>query len=404
MTTEAPTTTTQPENAMPTVEAMLADVAGETTNLPTVAADKDQAAVDSMLGKIVSITDLASDETAQLAQQIENFGIQAQRRSGNSSQMLKQSIGKLDPTGEGSNSGNVGNLLMDLNNQCTELDPSGVDMSKPWWANLQVMLPFLKTPLQKYFMKYQSADSVLKNIETGLLKGQDMLRNDNIILNKDQKKMREAAQALQQAINAGTDMQTKLNEAIDNGQFESVEVTNFVKEHMLFPLNQRIIDLQQQLAVNQQGIMSSAVIIRTNKDLIKGVDRALSVTMSAIEIAVSLSLALANQEIVLKQLDVLNKTTGNMIEGIGKKLNQNAAKAQEQAASANLDMQQLKNAMEETRQAIDSVMQYRINAVDHMNNDIAELNTVLEENSATIEKMDKGQEVADFFESVVSVQ
>jgi len=38
-------------------------------------------------------------------------------------------------------------------------------------------------------------------------------------------------------------------------------------------LRQRIQDLQQQLAVNQQGVLAVELIIRNNKELMKGVDK-----------------------------------------------------------------------------------------------------------------------------------
>jgi hypothetical protein len=50
----------------------------------------------------------------------------------------------------------------------------------------------------------------------------------------------------------------------------------------LFALRQRTLDLQQQLAVNQQGVLAIEIIIRNNRELIRGVDRALDVTISRI--------------------------------------------------------------------------------------------------------------------------
>src|SRR5690606_42135790 len=46
---------------------------------------------------------------------------------------------------------------------------------------------------------------------------------------------------------------------------------SFMEEELLFPLRQRILDLQQQLAVSQQGILALEVVIRNNRELIRGV-------------------------------------------------------------------------------------------------------------------------------------
>ena len=43
---------------------------------------------------------------------------------------------------------------------------------------------------------------------------------------------------------------------------------SFVSEEILFPLRQRIMDMQQMIVVNQQGIIAIEVIRRNNKELI----------------------------------------------------------------------------------------------------------------------------------------
>ena len=55
----------------------------------------------------------------------------------------------------------------------------------------------------------------------------------------------------------------------------------FVRDELLFTVRQRVMDLQQQLAVTLQGIVATEIIVRNNKELIRGVDRALTVTVSA---------------------------------------------------------------------------------------------------------------------------
>jgi len=357
--------------------------------------------IDALINRITGLTSDSSPEAQELTRQVESFGINVQKNSGKRSQMLKQSIGKLDPTSEDSKDGKptVGNLLMDLNQQMIELDPSGVSLDKPWWANLQqipVIGPFLKTPIQKYFMKYQSADSVIDNIRAGLTAGQNQLKNDSKILESDQQKMRASAIELEQAIAAGLYLKNQLDTAVSTMTDEKMVI--FIKDQLLFPLNQRVMDLQQQLAVNQQGIMTSAVIIRTNKELIRGVDRALTVTMTAMEIAVSLSLALANQKIVLKQLHAVNKSTSEMIANTGAMLRQNAASIQEQATQATLDMGMLKQAMQDTRMAVEEVRNFRVRAIEHMTHDIHDLNDILAKNQETIKDMDEGERVRENFD------
>ncbi len=73
-----------------------------------------------------------------------------------------------------------------------------------------------------------------------------------------------------------------------------------MQNDLLFPLRQRIQDLQQQLPVNQQGLLTTELVIRNNRELIRGVNRALNVTVYALQVAATSALALANQKIVLE--------------------------------------------------------------------------------------------------------
>lgn len=59
-------------------------------------------------------------------------------------------------------------------------------------------------------------------------------------------------------------------------------------------------DLQQQLAVNQQGILAAEILVKNNKELIRNVDRGINVTVSALETAVAVALTLNNQKLVLE--------------------------------------------------------------------------------------------------------
>ena len=116
----------------------------------------------------------------------------------------------------------------------------------------------------------------------------------------------------------------------------------FVEEDILFALRQRTLDLQQQLAVNQQGVLAIEIIIRNNRELIRGIDRALDVTISALQVAVTVALALAHQKIVLDKIEAINTTTSAMIAGTAERLKTQGTQIHQQASSTMLDMESLK--------------------------------------------------------------
>src|SRR4029077_19160775 len=82
-----------------------------------------------------------------------------------------------------------------------------------------------------------------------------------------------------------------------------------IREDVLFYVRQKHQDLLTQLAVAIQGYLAMDIVIKNNIELIKGVDRAATTTISALRTAVIVAQALANQKLVLDQITALNTTT-----------------------------------------------------------------------------------------------
>ena len=120
-----------------------------------------------------------------------------------------------------------------------------------------------------------------------------------------------------------------------------------LQEDMLFYVRQKNQDLLTQLAVSVQGYLALDVIRRNNLELIKGVQRATTTTVSALRTAVIVAQALADQKLVLDQITALNTTTSNLIESTSELLRQQSAGINEQAASATVDLAKLQAAFDQ---------------------------------------------------------
>ena len=164
--------------------------------------------------------------------------------------------------------------------------------------------------------------------------------------------------------------------------------TVFIQEELLFPLRQRIQDLQQQLLVNQQGFLTIEMIVRNNKELIRGVNRAQNVTVSALQVAVTLALALANQRIVLEKVQAVTKTTEALIAGTAERLKTQGAEIHKQAAGTALDLDVLRQSFADIRAALDDVSRYRQEALPKMAENIVEMDRMAAESEQTIQRME----------------
>ena len=322
---------------------------------------------------------------------VENLGQQTQRDAAkmSNSPMLKNSIATLAKTEDG---GEVAKTLIELNKQVLELDPSGIDFSKTGGIKRLVGYIF-GSKIQMYFSKYEQADKLIGQIVQSLINGREELRRDNMMLLESQHKMKAMTIQLEKAIMLGMYMDQKLD-YMANMELEDEKRKKFVGEELIFPLRQRIIDLQQQLSVNQQGVLTFELIMRNNRELIKGVQRAEMVTVTALNIAVAAALALGNQQLVLLTLNNLNETTNNLIAGTAARLKAQGAEIQKQASGAMLDIETLKKAFGDIKATIADISSYRINALAKMQENIGQMNELNSVASQAINKMEEGNRLS----------
>ncbi len=164
----------------------------------------------------------------------------------------------------------------------------------------------------------------------------------------------------------------------------------FVEEEIQYPLRQRTQDLQQQLAVNQQGVIAVEILIRNNGELIRGVNRAINVTVSALNVAVAVAVALTNQKIVLDKITALNATTSTMIEDTARRLKTQGVAIHKQSSGTMLDVESLKRAFVDITSALDDISRFRQEALPVMATQIAELDALTTKAEEVIVRMEEG--------------
>ncbi|MDD5036555.1 MAG: toxic anion resistance protein, partial [Methylococcaceae bacterium] len=211
---------------------------------------KAEDAVKQLLA--IDPTDL--DEKSSGVAAVESMAAEIQKNASRRSNMLKQTINTLAKTGE--DGGPVASSLVELQTKVEELDPNQFDFSSTWLRRALGSLPFVGTPIAQYFARYQSAESVINNVVVSLEKGRDQLKRDIITLEDDQKHLYQLNSALQQVIQYAQTVDAVLTEKLDNELPSDDPRVAFLKEEIQFPLRQRIMDLQQQLIVSQQGVLT----------------------------------------------------------------------------------------------------------------------------------------------------
>ncbi len=320
---------------------------------------------------------------------IDGMGIEVQRLAAHRSAMLQAPIRKL--AHQGDEGGPVARALVDLRGKMQELDPGRHALSTTGLARALSFLPGVGAPMQRYFRKFENAQDALDGILHDLEAGADMLRRDNVTLADDQEALRGLLVQLRRQVDLGRLIDRRLVRTAGELPAEDPQ-RRFIEEELVFPLRQRIVDLQQQLAVSQQGVLALEVVIRNNRELIRGVDRAINVTVAALNVAVTVALALANQRLVLDRVEAINATTSDLIAGTAKALRTQGADIQNRAASTVLDMEKLEAAFADVLGAIDEVARYRREALPRLDAQIDRLDALAAEGAEAIDRLERGND------------
>ena len=344
---------------------------------------------DDFVEKLITVSMERAEDLENRKVSVEVIGTKVQKEAAAKSAMLQRPIKELSKRSE--DGGEVANALIDLKVKVEELDPAKLDISKPgWFSRMLGKIPFVGGQLKKYFSKYEKSQTIIDSIINSLKDGKEMLSRDNLMLVEDQKSMRSITLRLEEAIKLGQLIDNKLQYKLEREIPQDDPRHKFISDELLFPLRQRIMDLQQQLAVNQQGVLAVEIIKRNNKELIRGVDRAVNVTVNALQVAVTVALALNNQRIVLDKVNAVNVTTSNLIASTAERLRTQGVEIQKQAAESMLNIEKLKSAFQNIYAAMDDISRYRQDALPKMANTILEFDALVTKGEEVIKKMEEG--------------
>ena len=330
-----------------------------------------RAKAESFVAELAAL-DARSPAFTQKVSAITSMGEQDIRASANvSSRMLDRPAAALGKKEGGDAQTRVANTLVDLRTTVTELDPKRADLT-----GAKKVLKWLPggDKIDRYFMKYQSAQSHLDAIIKSLGSGQDELRKDNAAIETEKATMWTTMGKLAEY----NELASALDAALENKVAEleaagRTEDATTMRSDALFPVRQRRQDFMTQMAVNVQGYMALDLVRRNNLELIKGVDRAQTTTIAALRTAVIVSQALARQKLVLDQVSALNTVTSNLIESTSEQLRIQGGQIHEQAASATVDVAKLQTAFDNVFATMDALDTFRAQAVDSMQQTVTAL-------------------------------
>ncbi|WP_046500286.1 toxic anion resistance protein [Streptomyces odonnellii] len=330
------------------------------------------AAIDSrspeFTTRIGEIANLGSGEIRNAAQQ--------------SNRMLDRTIHSLSSGGEDAQS-RVSNSLVELRRTVEDLDPR--DTPGKGARRFLSKLPG-GNKLRDHAAKYASSQGTLNKIVSSLRGGQDELRRDNAALHTERTRLWETMGKLQEYAVLTSALDTAVEERITSLGLTDPAQADALRADVLFPVRQKHQDLLTQLAVCAQGYLAMDVVRRNNEELIKGVDRAATTTVSALRIAVMLSSALENQRRVTEQVNVLRSTTEDLIRGNAEMLATQSGEIQRIAADPAVGAETLRSAFQQIYRTLDAIDTYKIQATESMASTVESLTAELQSASTYLER------------------
>lgn len=369
---------------LPDIKAIEQEVERDDKVLPNDAAKLKQQAENNALALLNCDIDSLAEKNKFTAS-IDQFGLDTMQKSGTKNSLLKTSVGNLSKSGD--EGGEVSKSLADLQKQIKELDPGLINFTK------KGLFGKIANPVRQYFNKYEKSESVIENIMKSLDKGKTILKNDNTTLSIEQSALRDLSKKLTHEIQMASLMDTFIEEKLSEVHSANMDgdQKRFIQEEIQFPLRQRITDMQQMIIVNHQGIIAMEVIQRNNKELMRGVDRAKNVTVSALRTAVMAASALYNQKIVLQKIKALNETTSNLIGATSQMLKDQGAEIQKQSIESTISIDDLKAAFENAVTALDEISNFKRQALPVMKQNIEQFREMADKGEAEIKRLEAGR-------------
>lgn len=327
---------------------------------------------------------LQSPEFATMLAQLTKLGEGTMNQANQStSRMLQRPAAALAAKGDDPAS-RTGKSLVELRLIVTELDPKRNDLTGV--KRLLKLLPG-GSNVQRYFLKYESAQSQLDAITKALKAGQDELRLDNAAIQTERDALWSAMGRLANyavlARYLADGLEQRIAKMRDEGNADDAAA---LEADALFYIRQRNQDLMTQLAVATQAYLALDVVKKNNAELIKGVDRALDTTLAALRVAVIVAQAQAQQKIVLDQIGALNATTSDMIVATSEALRAQGTAVHQQAVSSTIDTAKLQQAFDNVFQAMDEIDRFKIQANETMKQTVQVLEGQVVRASAYLER------------------
>jgi uncharacterized protein YaaN involved in tellurite resistance len=242
-------------------EAVIAEVQGMINTLP----DAQEEHIAMEMYETAKKFDFVKDNLNEF----ETWGEEAVKSVAAGSDMLNVQIKEFQ--NRGAETSPIAKNLLLLEENIGIIDPNKVDFNKT-----SLMGKFIKAlnPIKKYFESFQTVGQIIAKIRTELLNGKKQLQSDNIVMEKDTKRLVGTIEILTKQIRILNRGKELIMEEANNA---SPERKAQLEEHIIYLLAQKEMDMHTLNNVAMQAVMAMNILIRNNKEFFEELEETLKV-------------------------------------------------------------------------------------------------------------------------------
>lgn len=373
------TTTTATKIKLDPPEALQPVSANEASGLVPLKTD-EVSALDAKVAQFVDELAALDSNSPDFGKKVDQLTAMGRKEiaeaAGASNRFLDRPVKAID-----SDTG-IGADLTELRRTVEALDPkeAGKGMTTRKFLGI---IPF-GNRVNRYFDKYRSSQTHISAILQRLGNGKDELLMDNAAIDTERSGLWKTMHKLEQMIHISKSLDKALEDKANELDASEPAKAKAIRESALFYTRQRTTDLLTQMAVTVQGYLALDLVKKNNVELVKGVDRASTTTVSALRTAVTVASAMSNQRLVLEQISALNTTTAGMIDTTGELLKTQSGAIHEQAASSTIPLETLQRAFQNIYDTMDQIDAFKVAALANMKQTVETLGTEVEKSKGYI--------------------
>ncbi|MFJ8958515.1 toxic anion resistance protein [Lentzea sp. NPDC102401] len=266
----------------------------------------------------------------------------------------------------------VSTSLTELRRSVRELDPQ--DLSRLTGRKILGFIPGGNSA-RGLLARLRAADEPLNRIVLKLRSGQDALKRDNAAIKGERQRLWDLMTKLSQDAALAAEMDEAVQRQVAILDLAEPARAQALRADVLFGLRQRHQDLLTQLAVCAQGYMALDVVRRNNDELVKGIERAVSTTVTALRIGVAVAAALAGQREVIDQVDAVRGLTDSILRSNATLMSLQGEEIQRIASTPAVGIEAVRTSFDQIYAAIDAIDTFKARAADSMSSTVSALDT-----------------------------